>query len=148
MVSEASYRIRRPEVVSERFEGEAVVVNLRVGRYYALSPLASELWARLEAAPRPEALVAASVDVWSDPAVAERELQSFLDRLVAEELIERVEGLAGSDMVEPLPPLDDPRLEFEAFDDLQDLLVLDPIHDLDEDGWPAIPDPADLDGGR
>ena len=62
MVSEASYRIRRPEVVSERFEGEAVVVNLRVGRYYALSPLASELWARLEAAPRPEALVAASVD--------------------------------------------------------------------------------------
>jgi hypothetical protein len=29
------------------------------------------------------------------------------------------------------------------YDDMQDLLLLDPIHDVDESGWPAIkPDGA------
>jgi hypothetical protein len=27
----------------------------------------------------------------------------------------------------------------ERFDDLEELLVLDPIHEVDEAGWPATP---------
>jgi hypothetical protein len=30
-------------------------------------------------------------------------------------------------------------LGFETFTDLEELLVLDPIHELDENGWPLPP---------
>ncbi len=132
------YRIRRPDVVSEAFDGEAVVVNLRLGRYYAFTPLASEVWERLAASPALGELVESALPQWSDPAVAERELRTFLKRLEEEELIELAPPPNRETVpFEPLAARDDATLDFEIFTDLEDLLVLDPIHDLDENGWPV-----------
>jgi len=144
----ATYRIRQPEVVSEVFEGEAVVVNLRVGRYYAMSPLASELWSRLELQPDLESLVACSTSVWMDASEARRELETFLGRLQREGLIElSTPPPAVRPELESLVATGELNLEFEVFTDLEDLLVLDPIHDLDEGGWPVGKSNADPDQG-
>jgi Coenzyme PQQ synthesis protein D (PqqD) len=137
-VTQENYRIRRPEVVSEVFDGEAVIVNLRRGRYYAMTPLATALWSRFDQQPSFDSLVASGGSVWTDPAVARRELRSFVDRLLREELIESVsEPVAPKVAVELLPTFADPVLDLEVFTDLEDLLLLDPIHDLDEGGWPV-----------
>ena len=65
-------------------------------------------------------------------------LSGFLKALLAEQLIRRAPGsLAPSAPIESLAPWPADALRFERFTDMQDLLVLDPIHEVDEEaGWP------------
>ncbi len=105
----------RPDVLDEVFDGEAVLVNLRTGRYYALDAAATVIWQAVVAGePLPEGS------------------EGFASRLVEEEL-------ATSD--ETLPPGKPGGPVMEVFTDMEDILLLDPIHDVDYDaaGWPARP---------
>jgi hypothetical protein len=105
----------RPDVLDEVFDGEAVLVNLRTGRYYALDTRATEVWRAVVAG---EPLPPGS--------------EGFAGRLVEE-------ALAVSDERFPDPEADGPGME--VFTDMEDILLLDPIHDVDYDaaGWPASP---------
>lgn len=105
----------RPDVLDEVFDGEAVLVNLRTGRYYALDARATDVWRAVVAGdPLPEGT------------------GGFARRLVDEQL-------AVCD--EPLPEPDEDGPVMEVFTDMADILLLDPIHDVDYDvaGWPARP---------
>jgi hypothetical protein len=117
----------RPAVLDETFDGEAVLVNLETGRYYALDAAASRWWSALGVGVSFEVLEAALPDA----GVAE--LAAFVARLDAEQLV-RLEGelpSAGPVAAEAIPQL-------QVFNDMEDLLRLDPIHDieLDGSGWP------------
>ena len=76
------------------------------------------------------------------PAALDAAASSFLDALLAESLIVPKAAASSPNGTPhapgPVPaartPLSPPRLE--VFTDLQDLLLLDPIHDTDETGWP------------
>lgn len=121
----------RPDVIDETFDGEAVLVNLQSGCYFALSPAATLLW-NLVLDGRSATALAASVD--ADAAVVER----FVAELLEEGLL--VEGGADAGAAtEAIAIPGEPT--FQKFTDMQDLMALDPIHDidLDADGWPVIP---------
>lgn len=123
---------RRPEVIDEVFEGEAVLVQLRTGCYYALNPAASAIWALLGPG-RSAAGVAAALGC--DPEV----VAAFLTRLEAETLVEAAAAEAPAPSDAELTGVDRGTPDFERFTDMQDILMLDPIHDidLDGDGWPV-----------
>jgi hypothetical protein len=107
----------RPDVLDEVFDGEAVLVNLRTGRYYSLDAAATVVWRALVAGEQlPEGGAA------------------FARRLVDEEL-------AITDELLPEPNGDDGGPAMEVFTDMEDILLLDPIHDVDYDasGWPSRP---------
>ena len=109
----------RPDVLDEVFDGEAVLVNLRTGRYYSLDAAAPEVWGAVVAGePLPEGGAA------------------FARRLVDEEL-------AITDELLPQAS-DDGGPTMEVFTDMEDILLLDPIHDVDYDaaGWPRPASPA------
>ena len=71
------------------------------------------------------------------------ELQRFIESLLAEKLIrpapadrpaatDHAAGTAGA-----IAAWSEGVLRFERFNDMQDLLILDPIHEVDEEaGWP------------
>ena len=133
----------RPDVIDEVFDGEAVLVNLRTGCYYALNPSASEIWALLGSAARSAEELAREVSLryQLDPESADA-VERFVARLRAEELVVARCGVG------PQPGTPSPATtrgagfaipEITRFDDMQDLLLLDPIHDLalDGDGWPV-----------
>ena len=106
----------RPDVLDEVFDGEAVLVNLRTGRYYALDAAATEVWRAVVAGePLPEGSGA------------------FAHRLVEEELVVADGALPAPDG-EGGPAM-------QVFTDMEDILLLDPIHDVDYDasGWPSRP---------
>jgi len=116
----------RPDVLDEVFDGEAVLVHLGTGRYYALSPAATDVWAALGSGADWAELTAA-VDV------AGPELADFVHRLVEDQLVTADGDLpARPEVVSADGPT------FDVFTDMQDLLLLDPIHDinLDGSGWP------------
>jgi hypothetical protein len=128
---DAPLRPNRPDVIDENFEGEAVLVNLDTGCYYALNPAASLIWDLLVEG-RSAASLVASIE--AEAGVVE----SFIAELAAEQLVADGEfdaGRAAEKLSLPATP------EFQKFTDMQDLLALDPIHDidLDADGWPVVP---------
>jgi hypothetical protein len=121
----------RPDVLDEVFDGEAVLVNLATGRYFALSPSATTVWSTIAAGTDWAALQAAA------PAT-ELELLAFTHALASEQLLVLDGDLPPLPAELPEPSATAP--SFEVFTDMEDLLKLDPIHDidLDGDGWPAV----------
>ena len=140
-------RINAPNVVSEHFEREVVVVNLESGCYFSLLGSAPTIWHQLEAgATRIDDLLEEVSQGYDCTGFEERELTaSFLKQLLDQALIVPTE-LTEQFIEESKPSLDTPpQFEppvLEVFTDLQDILLLDPIHDVDDAGWPVAAPPG------
>lgn len=134
----AALVVNQPAVVAEIFDTEVVVINLERGTYYSLTGAARHLWplldGRLDAAGVAGALAALGAD-W---AAAEAALAGFVQELLAEGLIRVEEGGASSPAAPaggPAPAYEPARLE--KFTDMEELIALDPVHDVSgAQGWP------------
>ena len=142
-----AFRINRPNVVSESFESEVVIVNLDSGCYFSLLGSATTLWLQLErnamTIKSAEAILQQTYDCTGVNVAGE--ISSFLSKLFKEDLIvaEDLESALDSPSPEQIPhkkPFEPPILE--TFTDLQDILLLDPVHDVDDAGWPVAASPA------
>ena len=132
--SSAPIRVNRPMVVSEVFDGEGVIVHLGTGLYFSLDELGTPLWSLVEAGCDVAALCTRLVDVASmAPDEAEHTVRTLLAELADEGLI------VVDDTLEPAMRPPARPIELQRFSDLQDVLLVDPIHDLDldGDGWPV-----------
>jgi hypothetical protein len=115
-----------PDVVHEEFDGEIVVLNLQSGQYFGLNGSAAALWLAIVAGADPTAIAG---DMGT----------GFAARLVELSLIKANDGAPTP--ADNLNFTDPPTIEI--YDDLSDLILADPIHDVDEDkGWPILPDNA------
>jgi len=133
-----------PDVVVETFADETIAVNLAAGRYYSLDPIGGEALALLTSGRSWGAVLArlAARHEGGEHTIAAA-LEDFTQRLVAEGLVELAE--AGTTAADPDPgpgsdaaPSGAPFAPtMTVFSDMQDLLPLDPIHDVDASGWPT-----------
>lgn len=138
----ARYRVNKPSIVNEIIDGEAVMINLDSGSYYSADKTGAAVWEALaEGASLPEACAFVAERFAGEPAAIEKGVAAFVERLLAEGLMvvdsARVPG--------PLPPAPggSPTSAFEPptvqrYDDMKDLLLSDPIHDVDASGWPNL----------
>lgn len=157
MTRPTRYTIQK-KVVHEVFDDEVIVVNLESGSYYSVSGSGAEIWKLIgSGASLPEVIRAVGATYHGDRAEVERSVGLFVDELWAEQLIAPAEHAAGLDgggadgdgaTTDAARPLDGGRPAFEApvlekYTDMEQLLLLDPIHDVDETGWPnAAPVPV------
>lgn len=133
-----SLRIDTTKVAHETIDGEVLIINTDSGVYYSLRGVAAELWAAIERAPSRHALVAEALRRYSgDPTAIADGVNAFAARLLEEQVL--VLGGAPAHLAE-LPMISGTSVfsvpEIERFGDMADLLTLDPIHDVDEAGWP------------
>lgn len=134
------YMVNRPQVVDEVIDGEAVMINLVTGRYYCTNAVGALVWQGLVQGGSTDQITGALAAVFSDaPADLADHVAAMLRRLEEEGLVvaggspaaESVDlGAAVDAYVVP---------EVEVFTDLTDLLLLDPVHDVDPAGWPHTP---------
>jgi Coenzyme PQQ synthesis protein D (PqqD) len=138
-----SFSVNRPQVVQDAFQGEVVIVNLSTGCYYSLVNTGAALWRLLTAGIPVPAIMTSVAAAYNVPVAAvEPVVQRLISELQQEDLIKEdlpnqaavAEELIGasigaSDAFEP--PI------LAKYTDVQELLLLDPIHDVDETGWPA-----------
>jgi len=131
------YELNNPPVIAELVEGEVIAIDLERGSYYSLLGPAAKVWGAIVAGRSAQEILAAVVPA-SAAVSLDGSLSGFLKALLAEQLIRRAPGsLAPSAPIESLAPWPADALRFERFTDMQDLLVLDPIHEVDEEaGWP------------
>ena len=137
------WMVRRPQVMGEVIDGEAVIINLDTGTYYSARGSGAVVWSTIDGGATADQIVDALAEAYGAD-VPTGDISAFTAELEAEGLIEAAE--AGrtpsgepSAPVIPTGPYAPPALE--RFTDMEDLLLLDPVHDVDQLGWPHTPAP-------
>jgi len=153
MRPETRYRINHPKVVNETIDGEVVILNLERGHYYSLTSSGTEIWTLIERQATVGEMVMALGERYDhDPEQLRRCVEELIGEFEREELVQPADN--GSHTSPSSPPPEGasaPKRVFEPpvlrkYTDMEDLLLLDPIHDADETGWPA-PRPGGVDAG-
>jgi hypothetical protein len=138
---DAPLRVAGANVHSKVFEDEVVVLEMKTGTYFSLRGCGVEVWKLIEENASTARIAEALEARYDAPGSG---IASAVESLV-DELTEG--GLIVSDRsIEPggtishateKAPFSAP--EVERFTDMQDLLLLDPIHEVDDSGWPHTP---------
>lgn len=128
------YVINAPDVVTEDFDGQVVVLNLANGHYFQLEGIAGKIWDTvLHGLPLDQVVASAQA---ARPELA-TDVVSFLRQLVNLRLIKPDEGPGSSVDAHAADWAGDPP-RLIVYEDLAELIYADPIHDVDEQaGWPA-----------
>jgi hypothetical protein len=141
------FTVNSPHVVRETFDdNEVVIVNLNSGSYYSLEKVAAEIWNLIEAGAAFDEIVGVIGQRYEDggSGIAEA-VKRFLHELQQEDLIilSTRDVMAKGAMREIALDAEASTTKslFEApviqkYTDMQELLLLDPIHEVDETGWP------------
>jgi hypothetical protein len=138
-----SYRIHPNRVSHERLGDEVIIINLDKGAYYSGSGTAADLWTVLaEGASLEQAADLLSREYGHSPAIVRADVERCVQSLIAADLIEQGgSGSASSALALPAAATRNwTAPSFDEYTDMWDLIKLDPIHDVDEAGWPhALP---------
>jgi hypothetical protein len=129
--------IHSPKVSHQSIDGEVVIINLDNGSYYSLLDLGARVWELIAAGWSRAELLDLVAGAYPETDATER-TADFLDALVAEGLVSDAAGVEKRAVDVALPAaFAAPHLE--TFTDLQELLMLDPIHEVDAASWPHKP---------
>ena len=130
------YRHNDEHVAAEEFDGEFVLIHFARGTYFSLRHAAVDVWRQFRNGADPVVVAGRicerfSITAESGPA----ELKRCIQELIDQNLLCEVEA--------PGPPVEDWSSKawaapaVEVYSDLQDLIVLDPVHEVDATtGWP------------
>jgi len=138
------FRINSPPVVAETLDGEATIVDLESGTYFALNESGTFIWEELRQGADQGSIPGSFAGRYGIDA---DEAQKAVDEIVAEllecKLIAPLEGSAPSTSGVATAasanghPYSPPKLS--TYTDMQELLLLDPVHEVDDAGWPSRP---------
>jgi len=141
------YRINTPGVVHETFDDEVVIIDFDSGSYYSLDASGAVVWKLLQDGATVPGIVSEMARRFEgEQADIARAVKQLVVELEQENLIVP-DGVGEAEVIaEPVdvtpegsrPALETPTLQ--KYTDMQELLLLDPIHDVDETGWPNLPE--------
>ena len=135
------YRIPRPRIVYEVLNTEVISIDFNTGNYYALVHVAKQIWQMIEQSFFFDQIVRLLADHFHlELDTVRLDVAPFIEELLKEGLIEVSEsenscGSADSIFAAAVGwEYDVPKLQ--TYTDVQNLLLLDPIHEVTEGGWP------------
>ena len=138
---ETVYRVSGPRVIYENIDGELILVHMEKGTYFNTDEVGAFIWTMVEGRATATEIIHAVEARYEDagegiPGAVRR----FLGRLLDEDLAaEDHDPAAPRGAAPPVPAMRQPFAApaLQAFRDMQDMLSLDPIHDVEAAGWPV-----------
>lgn len=141
------YELCNPPCIEETIAGDAVVINLDSGKYYNLTGDAGKVWSLLLAGVSVNELVSAfakqnlNQPYSYNEAVLENKLCELISTLLRESMIRPRHIVPVSASVTSIIDFEidlvNPNFYVNVYEDMQELLALDPIHEADDAiGWP------------
>ena len=138
-----AYEANAPRVLSETVDGETVIIDSRNGAYFSLNASGSHIWSEFRDGPSTIEVVGSHLAKLYEIefATATDATSALVTLLVQHELLRTSTAMQ---ITHPAAPTEKAAAAFaaptlERFDDLEDLLLLDPIHDIDpQRGWPSV----------
>lgn len=143
------FKMNAPKVVHETIDGEVVIVNLDKGDYYSLVKVGADIWEEIIKGASKNDIIQKIIQCYDgDRQNIENSVNDFIARLQQEELI-ALDGTEESNNsnIASVPSAtngNSGKLSFspptlEKYTDMEELLALDPIHEVNEvAGWPNV----------
>ena len=140
MVNAQLLKANTPHVVYETIDGETIIMDLRTGNYYSIEWPGTFIWEYLAEGGKVENILNKEPRLEANKKL----IQHFVNILLQEGLLMEVTD----ESVKPADLTDDQKAEISKladnfkmpeinkYSDMQEMLLLDPIHDVDEKGWP------------
>jgi hypothetical protein len=142
-----TFAVDRRRVVHETIDGEAILIHMETGFYYSLDGAGAEIWNALAAGnPSEEVATDLRTRYQAPPGEIEDAISSLAAELCREGLLDETDApLAGNGT--PVPGnvsangATGSRRDFATpvlhrYTDMADFMLVDPIHEVDESGWP------------
>jgi Coenzyme PQQ synthesis protein D (PqqD) len=138
----ARYRSNAPRFVDETVDGEALIMDMVKGSYYSCIGASAAAWNALKSGTSVAEVSESLVSTYGIAAGdATRDVEQFVDALLSEEMLVEVadatpQSTPGTELGNATPHGGYSALCLERYTDLADLILLDPVHDVTEAGWP------------
>lgn len=134
-------KVNDEKIVSQEVDDEVIIINVETGTYYSLREVGLSVWHGLESEPTPRQLIdwlGRRYEVSTEELTAS--VNALLEELKKEEIVILKSGESSAQELpqgQPEKPQPFTTPELEKFTNMSDLLLLDPIHDVNEQGWPV-----------
>jgi hypothetical protein len=140
----SGYRVNSPRVMHETIDDEVIVVDLSTGSYFSLRAAGAAVWHALDGGLSEEEISDALIARYDGaPEEIATAVAGLLRELTDEGLIVSANGTeeARAMAVSLAAQESEPRERFqppvlEKHTDMQDLILLDPVHEVGAQGWP------------
>lgn len=130
-----AFCIASTAVIHELLDDEVIAANLDTGIYYSIRQTGTVLWQLLVTGKTQAEIVFVFQQHY--PQATSAMIDEFIQQLVAEKLLVPTKAPPSNQIDQQIhwplnwaPPL------FEKYEEMSALLMLDPIHEVDEQGWP------------
>ena len=134
------FQFDHQRVISEVIDGEIVVVHFESGCYFSIRGTGADVCQLLSAGHTVPAIISqlATHHHLSESQIGPA-VQQFIAKLAEEKLLASSSGEVRQ--ASPVKLSDEAYSppKFDKFDDMADQLLLDPIHEIGEAGWPVRP---------
>ncbi len=134
-------RVNRPQVLHESIDGEVIAIHQATGAYYSIEHTGAVVWDLIESGCTMAEIVEAVRSRYEgDAQEIEAAIRHFISELLTEELVvaQHAQHLPRRVYRESAPRLSRFRAPvLNKYSDMTDMLLLDPIHDVEEAGWPV-----------
>lgn len=138
------YRVNTPHVIAETVGGETIIVDLSSGHYFNLQGSAVDVWDALERHQPVSAVVGELQERYEgDGGTIADAVEAFVRELddagliVDDDTVVAANGNGAAPAAGDRKPFVAPT--FTRFTDMQDIILLDPVHEVDARGWPHAP---------
>lgn len=143
MINKA-YKINDTKVISETLDGETIIINLDTGNYYSTNPTGAIIWNQIESGNGTQNILNYFLNHYEvEENIIEKHLMETIELLLKDSLIieesshSTAEGATEDKNNLIKEPFIAPKIE--RYDDMKEMLLADPIHDVSEnDGWPNL----------
>lgn len=141
------FRIKRPQVIYETIDDEVIIVEFESGNYYNLDKAGADIWHMIESSTSVGKIIEGIAHLYKG---THAEIESVVCQIITELQRENLiipYGIKEPESIqeyimqaETCPETERPTFEapvLKIYTDMQELLILDPIHEVDDTGWPT-----------
>ena len=140
-------QLNTSKIVHETVDGEVIIINMENGNYYSLNNVGADIWTLIEKNFTITDIVdEIVVQYQGNTEQIKEDIAELIADLKQEELIVTNGGETSEDFKasnnKPKSDANKDQSHFEKpilhkYTDMQEMLLLDPIHEVDETGWPT-----------
>lgn len=143
--------VNEPTVVYELFEDEVVIINFDNGNYFSLRKSGIDIWKMILNGDSAKEIGENLEKMYQcDRSIVTQEVSDLIGLLEEANLIKRITRSSWQEIINSKEiqidfeknSIDGEKKQvfekplFEKFTEMEDLLLVDPIHEVDESGWP------------
>lgn len=134
------YKLNEEKMFADITDNVAIIINSETGIYYGTNNCGSIVFQSIIDGCSKQTIVDSLKKIENCPADIDDKLQQFIDELLKKEIIVEGETTDKSPIIdENIVKQDKFEMKVSEYADAQEMLLADPIHDVDEEeGWKPI----------